>query len=52
LTNVPDFVLYDHFLFRVVWLENQANTLKAQGKDDTFMRSWMQTNAGLTSQGL
>jgi hypothetical protein len=50
LTNVPDFVLYDHFLFRVVWLENQANSLKAQGKDDTFMRSWMQTKAGLTSQ--
>ena len=50
LTNVPDFVLYDHFLFRVVWLENQANSLKAQGKDDTFMRSWMQTKAGLSDQ--
>ena len=50
LTNVPDFVLYDHFLFRVVWLENQANSLKAQGKDDRFMRSWMQTKAGLSDQ--
>lgn len=49
LTTVPDYVLYNHFLFRVTWLETQANNLKAQGKDDTFMRSWIKVNAGLTS---
>jgi hypothetical protein len=50
VTAVPDYVLYDHFLFRVVWLENQANALKAKGKSDTFLRSWMRVNAGLTAQ--
>lgn len=50
LTTVPDFVLYDHFMFRIVWLEKQANNLEAQGKDGTFMRSWAQRSAGLTDQ--
>jgi len=49
-TTVPEYVLYDHFLSRVVWFEARANSLKAQGKDDSFMRSWMQQYAGLTSQ--
>jgi len=49
LTTVPDYVLYNHFLFRVTWFETQANNLKAQGKDDTFMRSWIKVNDGLTS---
>lgn len=47
---VPDYILYDHFLFRVTWLENQANNLKAKGKNDTFVRSWMRVNAGLTAE--
>jgi len=49
-TTVPEYVLYDHFLSRVVWFETRANSLKAQGKDDGFLRSWMQQYAGLTSQ--
>ena len=50
LTAVPDYVLYDHFLSRVMWLESQADNLKAHGKDDSFLRSWMKRNAGLTNQ--
>ncbi|MEI9971566.1 MAG: hypothetical protein WDO73_05610 [Ignavibacteriota bacterium] len=37
-------------MYRVTWFEAQANTLKATGKDDTFMRSWMKVNASLTAQ--
>ena len=51
LATIPDPVLYDHFMFRVTWLESQANNLKAQGKSDSFLRSWIQVNAGLTSTG-
>jgi hypothetical protein len=50
LTTVPDSVLYDHFMFRVTWLESQANNLKAEGKNDSSLRSWIQRNAGLTSR--
>jgi hypothetical protein len=49
-STVPDYVLYDRFLYRVMWFEDQANSLKAKGKDDSFMRSWMKRNAGLTTQ--
>jgi hypothetical protein len=49
-TAVPDYVLYDRFLYRVTWFETQANNLKAQGKSDAFMRSWMRLHAGLTTQ--
>lgn len=48
-TTVPDYILYDHFMLRVVWLETQANNLKAQGKDDTFLRSYIKLQAGLTT---
>jgi hypothetical protein len=33
-----------------MWFQDIANNLKAQGKDDTFMRSWVRMNAGLTVQ--
>jgi len=46
----PARVFYDQFMFRVNWLQTQANNLKAQGKDDSFMRSYMQRSAGLTTQ--
>jgi hypothetical protein len=49
-TAVPDYVLYDRFLYRVTWFESQANNLKAQGKSDAFMRSWMRLHAGLSAQ--
>jgi len=49
-TPVPDYVLYDRFLYRATWFEVQANSLKAQGKDDKFMRSWMRLHGGLSIQ--
>jgi len=48
-TTVPDYILYDRFLHRVMWFQGIADNLKAQGKDDTFMRSWVKANAGLTA---
>ena len=49
-STVPDYVLYDRFLYRVLWFQSQANNLKAKGKDDTFMRSWIRVHAGFTTQ--
>ena len=48
--TIADYILYDRFLYRVMWFEGQANHLKAQGKDDSFMRSWVKVHAGLSPQ--
>ncbi len=50
LAPVPYYVLYDEFLFRVTWLEQVANQLVAQGKDDTWARSSIRRGAQLTSE--
>jgi len=49
-TTVPNYILYDRFLHRVMWYQGIADSLKAQGKNDSFMRSWIRMNAGLTAQ--
>jgi hypothetical protein len=47
--QIPDFVIYDSFFYRVAWLDNHANSLSAQGKNDTSTRSAIRTQAELTS---
>lgn len=46
--QIPDFVIYDSFFYRVAWLDNHANSLSAQGKNDTSTRSAVRTQANLT----
>jgi hypothetical protein len=45
--------LYSQFFFQVVFLEDEANRLKGQGQDDSYIRSTIQRQAGLTgAQGV
>lgn len=48
VTGAPNYVLYDFFFFRVMWLQDQADKVKAQGKDDSQVRHTIQHQAGLT----
>jgi hypothetical protein len=50
VTGVPTHVLYHFFFNRVVFLQNQADALRAQGMDDGQLRHLIQQQAGLTSQ--
>jgi hypothetical protein len=50
VSGVPTYVLYHFFFNRVVFLQNQADHLKAQGLDDSQIRHLIQQQAGLTSQ--
>jgi hypothetical protein len=49
IKQIPDFVIYDSFFYRVAWLDNHANSLSAQGKNDTSTRSAIRMQANLTS---
>jgi hypothetical protein len=46
--QLPDYVLYDSFLFRVKWLSGQADKLASQGMNDGFSRTMVQREVGLT----
>jgi hypothetical protein len=41
---------YNAFFFRVTWLEAQADKLVSQGKKDSYMRSLVRNQVGLTAQ--
>ena len=47
--QIPDFVLYDSYFYRVAWLDNYAKSLRSQGKSDTNARSAIRRQASLTS---
>jgi hypothetical protein len=46
---IPDYVLYDSFLFRVTWADRQASKMASQGIDDTFYRTLIRRQVGLTT---
>jgi hypothetical protein len=46
---IPDYVLYDAFLFRVTWADSQAGKMASQGIDDTFYRTLIRRQVGLTT---
>lgn len=45
---IPDSVLFHFFFLHVASVEKAANSLKAQGKDDTIARGYFKSRAGLT----
>src|SRR5580693_4194036 len=47
---VPDYTLFHFFFVHVVRLQNAANALKVQGKQDRSMRTLMKSTAHLTNQ--
>jgi hypothetical protein len=47
--QIPDFVLYDSYFYRIAWLDNHAKSLSLQGKIDTKMRSAIRKQGNLTS---
>ena len=50
VTGVPNDVLYHFFFNRVMWLQDQADKMLAQGKGDGAFRDLIRQQAGLTSQ--
>jgi len=48
IKDIPDYVLYDSFFFRVSWLEELADNTRSRGEDDSSVRSTIQRQAGLT----
>jgi hypothetical protein len=50
VTGVPTDVLYRFFFFRVMWLQDKADSLKAQGMNDSHLRHLLAQQAGLTTQ--
>jgi hypothetical protein len=49
LTQVPDYILYDAFFFRVNWLNDLADKLDAKGQNGAWARSQIARQARLTS---
>jgi hypothetical protein len=49
-TNIPDYVVYNAFFFRVNWLNDLADKLASQGKDAVSARTLLSRQAGLTPQ--
>ena len=47
--QIPDFVLYDSYFYRVAWFDNHAKSLRSQGKSDTNARSAIRRQGSLTS---
>ena len=47
--QIPDFVLYDSYFYRVAWLDNHAKSIRSQGKSDTNARSAIRRQGSLTS---
>lgn len=50
VSGVPTYILYHFFFNRVVFLQNEADKLKAQGLNDSDFRHLIQQQAGLTGQ--
>jgi hypothetical protein len=50
VTGAPDYVLYDFFFTRVMWLQDQASKAQSQGKDGSQFSTMIQQQAGLTTQ--
>ena len=48
LPQVPYWLIYREFLFRVTWLDALADRFAAQGKDDSGPRTLIRRQAGLT----
>lgn len=46
----PDYTLFRFFFLHVAALERAADSLKAQGKDDEYMRAMLRSSAHLTDQ--
>jgi hypothetical protein len=49
-TQWPDYTLFRFFFLHVAALERAADSLKAQGKDDEYMRAMLRSSAHLTDQ--
>jgi len=48
--DVPDYTIYQVFFRRVLWLDGLADQLKSQGKADSFTRSLIQRESGITEK--
>ena len=49
-TSVPDYALYSSFFFRIAWADSQARKMASQGISDTFYRTLIQRQVGLTGK--